>query len=167
MFGLEDLDHAKRRGARIEAELCGFGAAFDRDYSGDGIARAARAAMTQAGIEIKDLDHVNAHGQSTIDGDAWEARGIAMLVGRDVPVFAPKSYIGCLSAAGAPVEIAASLLAFRNGTLPATLNYEKPDPACPVAVLREPRPITKPYFLKLSMTELGQVGAAVFRRWDN
>ncbi|MBX7104826.1 MAG: beta-ketoacyl-[acyl-carrier-protein] synthase family protein [Gemmataceae bacterium] len=166
VFGLEELEHAKKRGARIDAELVGFGSAFDRDFSGDGILRAAKAALKQAGIEPSDLDHVNAHGQSTLDGDAWEARGIAKIVGRDVPVFAPKSYLGCMSSAGAPAEVAASILAFRHGTLPATLNYETPDPACPIQVSREPRPITKRYFLKLSMTELGQVGAAVFQRWE-
>jgi 3-oxoacyl-[acyl-carrier-protein] synthase II len=166
VLALEELTHAQKRGARIEAELIGFGSAFDRDFSGDGIVRAARAAMAQAGVSVGEIDHINAHGQSTVDGDAWEARGISRLVGRDVPVFAAKSYFGCLSSAGAPVEIAASLLAMKHGTLPGTLNYETPDPACPVQVLREPRPVSRPCFLKLSMTELGQVAAAVFRRWD-
>lgn len=166
VFGLEDLAHAQKRGARIDAEIIGFGSAFDRDFSGDGIVRAAGAALKQAGITTSELDHINAHGQSTIDGDAWEARGIAKLVGKDVTVFAPKSYLGCMSSAGAPAEIAASLLALRHGTLPATLNYDSPDPSCPIHVGKEPRPIAKPCFLKLSMTELGQVAAAVFRRWD-
>jgi 3-oxoacyl-[acyl-carrier-protein] synthase II len=122
--------------------------------------------MKEANVSVADIDHVNAHGQSTIEGDAWEARGIHQVFGRDVPVFAPKSYFGSLSSAAGPVEIICSLLAYQHGTLPPTLNYEEPDPACPVAVLREPRPIQKPYFLKLSMTELGQVAAAVFRRFE-
>ena len=86
--------------------------------------------------------------------------------GKDMPVFAAKSYMGSLSAAAAPVELTASLFAMRDGTLPPTLNYETPDPECPINVIREPRKIQKPHVLKLSMTELGQVGAAVVRRWD-
>jgi 3-oxoacyl-[acyl-carrier-protein] synthase II len=166
VFALEELGHAKARNAKIYGELCGFGAAFDRDRSGEGIARAIQVAMKEANVSVADIDHVNAHGQSTIEGDAWEARGIHQVFGRDVPVFAPKSYFGSLSSAAGPVEIICSLLAYQHGTLPPTLNYEEPDPACPVAVLREPRPIQKPYFLKLSMTELGQVAAAVFRRFE-
>jgi len=163
VFALEDFNHAKARGAKIYGEMLGFGAAFDRDRSGEGIGRAINAAMKEAGVKPSDIDHVNAHGQSTVDGDAWEARGINQIFGRDVPVFAPKSYMGSLSSAGGPVEIVCSLLAYQHGTLPPTLNYEEPDPACPVAVLREPRPIQKPCFIKISMTELGQVAAAVFK----
>ena len=89
MLALEDLDHARRRNAPILAEIVGFGCAFDRDRSGDGIARAIRAAL--GGVAPADIDHVNAHGLSTTDSDAWEARGIRAALD-DVPVFAPKSY---------------------------------------------------------------------------
>jgi 3-oxoacyl-[acyl-carrier-protein] synthase II len=166
VFALEELDHAKKRSAKIYAELIGFGSAFDRDYSGDGIVRAIAAAMKQANVTPADIDHVNANGQSTRKGDPWEARAIAKVFGKDMPVFAAKSYMGNLSAAAAPVELTASLFALRDGTLPPTLNYETPDPDCPVNVLREPRKVQKPHVLKLSMTELGQIGAAVVRRWD-
>jgi 3-oxoacyl-[acyl-carrier-protein] synthase II len=166
VFALEELDHAKKRGAKIYGELIGFGAAFDRDFTGDGIVRAIGAAMKQADVTPTDIDHVNAHGQSTVKGDAWEARAIAKVFGKDMPVFAGKSYMGSLSAAAAPVELTASLFAMRDGTLPPTLNYETPDPECPINVIREPRKVQKPHVLKLSMTELGQVGAAVVRRWD-
>jgi 3-oxoacyl-[acyl-carrier-protein] synthase II len=166
VFALEELGHARRRNARIYAELAGFATAFDRDFSGEGIARAIRTAMRQAEITPADVDHVNAHGQSTVDGDAWEARGIAAVFGRDTPVFAPKGHLGSLSSAGAPVELAASLLALKHGTLPPTLNYEEPDPACPIMVPREPRPIRSPWVVKVSVTEMGQTAAAVIRRWD-
>lgn len=99
--------------------------------------------------------------------DQWEARGIAAVFGPNgVPVFAPKSYFGNMSSASSLVELATSLLAMQHGLLPATLNFDDPDPECPVAVVREPRPITKPYFLKLSLTDLGQCAAAVLRRWE-
>jgi 3-oxoacyl-[acyl-carrier-protein] synthase II len=166
ILALEDLDHAQKRGAKIYGELVGFGAAFDRNLDGAGIARAIRVAMTQAGIQPSDLDHVNAHGISAVEADIWEARGIAAGLGQDMTVFAPKSYMGNLSSAGGPVELAASLLALQNGVLPPTLNYTDPDSACPVKVLRESRPIQKPYALKLSLTEMGQVGAAVVRKWE-
>jgi 3-oxoacyl-[acyl-carrier-protein] synthase II len=166
VLAVEDLEHARRRGAKVYAELVGFGAAFDRGLTGAGLARAIRAALRQAGIGPEAIDHVNAHGQSTVEGDAWEARGIAEVFGPGAPVFAAKSYFGSLSSAGGPVELVASLLALRHGTLPATLNATDPDPACPVAVGREPRPVTKPYVLKVSLTDRGQCAAAVVRRWD-
>lgn len=170
VFALEDLDHARRRGARIYGELAGFGAAFDRQRSGAGLARALRAALKEAGVGPEAIDHVNAHGASTIDGDAWEARGLAEVLGAvkpAVPVWAVKSYTGFLGAGGSAVELAADLLALRDGRVPPTLNYEAPDPACPVAVLAgEARPFAKPYALKVAYTDLGQCAAAVIRRWE-
>ena len=104
----------------------------------------------------------------TFENNVIAARAAASLVpkGKTTPVFAGKSYVGSLSAAAAPVEMTMSLFALRDGTLPPTLNYETPDPECPINVLREPHTVRKPHVLKLSMTELGQVGAAVVRRWD-
>lgn len=165
---VEDLEHARRRGARIYAELAGFGCTFDRGLTGSGIARAIREALNQAGIGPGEIDHVNAHGVATVPGDAWEAQGIRAAFGdRPVPVFAAKSYIGNLSSAGSTVELIASLLALRHGTLPGTLNYTDPDPACPIAVSTEPRPVSKPYALKLAMTDAGQCAALVVRRWED
>jgi 3-oxoacyl-[acyl-carrier-protein] synthase II len=164
MLALEDLDHARRRHAPILAEIVGFGCAFDRDRSGDGIARAIRAALD--GIDPAEVDHVNAHGLSTTESDAWEARGIRTALG-DVPVFAPKSYFGSLSAAGGPAELIVSVLAMKHGVVPGTLNYREPDPACPVLVSREPRPMRKSLAVKLSLTDAGQVAAAVLRRWED
>jgi 3-oxoacyl-[acyl-carrier-protein] synthase II len=165
---LEDLDHARRRGARIYAEVVGFGSAFDRGRTGAGMARAVRAAMAQAGVTPADIDHVNAHGDGTPEDDAWEARAIreAFAARPDVPVFAVKSYTGNLIAAASLVELTASLLALRHGTLPGTLNFATPDPACPVNVSAEPRPVTRPYVLKLSMTDAGQCAAVVVKKWD-
>jgi 3-oxoacyl-[acyl-carrier-protein] synthase II len=167
VLAVEDLGQAKRRNARIYAEVVGFGSAFDRGRTGSGIARAIRAAFRQAGVGPGDIDHVNAYGLSTPDCDAWEARGLAEIFGLNAaPVFAPKSYLGSLCSAGALVELIASLLAMEHGTVPATLNYDAPDPACPVAMIRDPRPVTKPHILKISLTDLGQCAAAVIKKWD-
>jgi 3-oxoacyl-[acyl-carrier-protein] synthase II len=170
VFVLEELAHARRRGARIYAELVGFGAAFDRDRSGEGLARAVRAALREAGIGPDEVDHVNAHGLGSRRGDAWEARGLCRVFGEytpPVPVFAAKSYVGNLGAGGGTTELAASVLALQEGCLPATLNYEEPDPECPVAVAAgSPRPVSRPYAVKVSFTEMGQCAAVVLRRWD-
>jgi 3-oxoacyl-[acyl-carrier-protein] synthase II len=166
VLAMEELEHAKKRGANIYGELCGFGSAFDRELDGTGVARAINIAIKQAGIGPNDIDHVNAHGEATREADKWEARGIHTVFGPNVPVFAAKSFMGNLGSAGGPVELAASLLALKNGTLPKTLNYTQPDSECPVHVMTEPRKVTKNYALKLSLTELGQVGAAVVRKWE-
>ena len=169
VFVMEELEHARKRGARVHAEVVGFGASFDRKRDGQGIARAARAALAEAGITSDELDHVNAHGVSVAPMDVAEARGIADIIGANnsrVPVFAVKSYLGNLGAASDAVELAASLLAFRHGEIPATLNYEEPDPACPIAVTTATRPISRPYFLKIGFTDLGQCAAMVCRKWE-
>jgi 3-oxoacyl-[acyl-carrier-protein] synthase II len=167
VLAVEDLDHAKKRNARIYAEVVGFGSAYDRDKSGNGLARAIKAALKQAGIGPADVDHVNAFGLGTPQCDAWESRGLAEVFGANAaPVFAPKSYLGSLCSASGLVELTASLLALQHGTLPPTLNCDDPDPACPVNVIREPRPIKKPYVLKVSLTDVGQCASAVVKKWE-
>jgi 3-oxoacyl-[acyl-carrier-protein] synthase II len=170
VFVVEELEHARRRGANIYAEIVGFGAAFDPTLTGNGLARAIRAALADAGIGPEEVDHVNGHGLATKDSDAWEARCLAEVFGDcspAVPVFAPKSYIGHLGAGGSTTELAASLLAMEEGYVPPTLNYEQPDPDCPVTVLAdEPRPMTRRHVVKVSFTQMGQCAAIVVRRWD-
>jgi 3-oxoacyl-[acyl-carrier-protein] synthase II len=165
---LEELEHARRRNARIYAEVVGFGASFDRGRRGPGLARAIRAALADAGLGAEDIDHVNAHGVGTIDGDAWEARGIAEVFGGlETPVFGAKSYIGHLGAGGAPLELAASLLGFGHKLVPATLNYQEADPACPVRVIAgAPRSAKRAHVLKISLTSMGQCAALVCRKWE-
>ncbi len=164
---VEELAHAHRRGARIYAEVVGCGAAFDRGRTGQGLARAVRAALAEAGVGPDELDHVNAHGCGSPEGDVWEARGLhEALAGRPVPVFAAKGYFGNLGPAGGAVELIASVLALTHGVLPATLNCDDPDPECPILVCREPRRVGRPYFLKVGCTELGQCAAVVCRRWE-
>jgi 3-oxoacyl-[acyl-carrier-protein] synthase II len=165
---MEELEHARRRNARIYAEVVGFGSSFDRGRKGKGLARAIRAALGDAGIGPEDIDHVNAHGVGSVEGDAWEARGInEVFGGLETPVLAAKSYIGHLGAGGAPLELAASLLGFQHGVVPATLNFQEPDPACPVHVISgTPRPVKRAHVLKISATSMGQCAALVCRKWD-
>jgi 3-oxoacyl-[acyl-carrier-protein] synthase II len=164
---VEDLEHARRRGAEIYAEVVGFGSAFDPDLSGGGITRAVGAALREAGVGPGDLDHVNAHGLGSKESDVAEARGLNAALGDRVPVFAPKSYMGNLGAGGSATELAASVLALRHGVVPPTLNFEASDPDCPVTVMAGgPRPATKPFVLKTAFTQMGQCAAAVLRKWD-
>jgi 3-oxoacyl-[acyl-carrier-protein] synthase II len=167
---MEELEHARKRGARIYAEMVGFGSSFDRDRSGRGMARAVTAALREAGIGPEDLDHINAQGLSGVESDVWEARGLQQVFGNcptPVPVLAVKSYFGNLGAGGSATELAASVLALHHGQLPGTLNFEEPDEQCPVAVhAGGPRPVTRPYALKVAFTELGQCAALVLRRWE-
>ena len=130
---------------------------------------ASSQALGEARISPDDVDHVNAHAAGSVANDAWEARAIQSVFAgckRPVPVFAPKSYFGNLSAGSDLSELAISLLALTHGQLPRTLNYEVPDPACPVRVNREPTPVSKPYVVKLGQAELGQCAAVVCRKWE-
>jgi 3-oxoacyl-[acyl-carrier-protein] synthase II len=163
---VEELGHARRRGAAVLAEVVGFGAGFDRDRSGLGLARTLRTALERADVTPEEVDHVNAQGYSTPAGDGWEARGLRLAFGgRTPPVFAAKSFFGNLGPGGGVVELAASLLALRHGLLPGTLNYDEPDPECSVPVAATARPVRQPYFLKVGCTERGQCAAVVCRRW--
>lgn len=166
---LEELEHAKKRGAKILAEMCGFGSAFDPRRDGTGLARAIGAALREAEIGPGDLDHVNAHAYGVPEWDAWEARGIRIALGDHtdrVPVFAAKGAIGNLGPASGLTELGFDLLAFQHGALPPTRNFARPDPACPVVVHHQGlRPMQKPYSLKLGYTDQGQCAAVVLKRW--
>ncbi|HWY86799.1 MAG TPA: beta-ketoacyl-[acyl-carrier-protein] synthase family protein [Gemmataceae bacterium] len=167
VLAVEDLAHAQKRRAAIYGEIIGFGAAFDRGCTGKGLARAIHAALAQANVRPDDIGHINAHGLSSIHADAWEARGIREAFGdRKTPVWAAKSYFGNMGSGGPLVECAGSLLAVKHGLLPATLNYEEPDPVCPINVNRTNQPLANPLFLKIAFTEMGQCAAVVCRKWE-
>jgi 3-oxoacyl-[acyl-carrier-protein] synthase II len=164
---LEELDHARRRGAAIHAELVGFGSAFDRKLDGAGLARAVRAALADAGVGPEDVDHVNAHGLGTRTTDAWEAAGLAEVFGDAVPLYAAKGALGNLGAASGTTELAASILGLHKGVMPASLNHEHTDPDCPVRLISgAPRPTSKPYAVKVGFTQMGQCAAVVVKKWD-
>jgi 3-oxoacyl-[acyl-carrier-protein] synthase II len=136
---LEELEHARARGAEILAELVGYGSTADASHitdpapGGVGAARAMAMAMKQAGLGQTDIGYINAHGTSTRVGDKAETQAIKAVFGEAayrVPVSSTKSMTGhCLGAAGA-IEAIASIQAIREGCLPPTINYEQPDPEC-------------------------------------
>ena len=168
VFGLEEAEFATKRGAKVYAELAGFACGFDRGLRGGVLAKVIRNALAEAGATPADVDHVNAAAAGQRELDAFEARAIAEVFGDAVPVYAPKAHFGHMGAASGLVELAASVLALKHGELPGTLNHATPDPACPVRVhTGAPRPVTKPFAVKLSYTNMGQCAAVVIKRWEN
>ena len=136
---LEDLDSALARGAEPLAELIGYAATSDAihvtapDAQGAGAGRCMALAMKRAGIEPGDVSYINAHGTSTALGDPAETAAIKEALGEHayrVPVSSTKSMTGHLAGGSGSLEAAISIQALRTGTLPPTINLEKPDPAC-------------------------------------
>lgn len=135
----EEAEHAKRRGAPIEAEFLGYGVTSDAfhmtapDPSGTAGGRAVRAALASARINASDVDYVNAHGTATLQNDSAETAALKAGLGeraREIPVSSIKSMIGhCLCASGA-IEAVATVMTVREKTVPPTIHYENPDPAC-------------------------------------
>ena len=137
---LEELEHAKARGAKIYAEVVGYGVSADAshitdpDPTGVNPARALNMAMGDAGVTPEDIDYINAHATSTPIGDSSETRVIKLAMGeeqaRRIPVSGTKGATGhCLGAAGA-IEALFTTLAVYEGVLPPTINYDVPDPDC-------------------------------------
>ena len=164
VFILETQRHAEARGARILAKIIGDAAVFEprrigQPCQGAAIRRAITGALSAAELKPADLACVIAHGASTIDGDRIEAQAIRDALG-DVPVTAAKSYFGHLGAAAGALETALGVLAFQHKLIPPTLNYEHPDPECPVNVIHgQPLPLDRPRVLILSYSPNGQAVA--------
>ncbi len=136
---LEDLEHARARGARIWAEVLSCGSSADMyhftapDPEGRGAARAMRQALRKAGLVAEDVDYVNAHGTSTQLGDLAETLAIRQALGDradQVAVSSTKSMTGHLLGAAGAMEAAACVLAIAHDTLPPTINLDRPDPEC-------------------------------------
>jgi 3-oxoacyl-(acyl-carrier-protein) synthase len=130
---VEELEHARARGARVYGEILGYAATTDASHpkrvSDDGglLARAMTLALRRAGVAPDEVDAVFADAAGTPAGDAAEAAAIKETFGsRAVPVTAPKTMVGRLYAGGAPLDVAAALLAMRDGVLPPTVNVEEP-----------------------------------------
>lgn len=165
VFVLEELEHARARGANILAEIVGFTAGVDHGCQGEPLARIIRRTLTQAGISPAELDHVNTLAPGTTATDAWEARALQAAI-PDVPVVSYKPNFAHLGAAADAVELGVSLLALQQGVRPGTRNYTHPDPDCPVTVATETAPVQGRYVLKLGGTERGQCAALIVRKWD-
>jgi 3-oxoacyl-[acyl-carrier-protein] synthase II len=136
---LERLSSARRRGARIYAELIGYASTCDAyhvtapDPEGDGAARAITRALARARVTPQQIDYINAHATSTSVGDLSETLAIKRAFGEyasTVPVSSTKSMIGHLTSAAGAVEAAATIMALRHGVIPPTINNETPDPQC-------------------------------------
>jgi len=136
---LESLDHAQARGARIYAEVLGYGASADAYHitapqeTGEGAALAMRAALAQAKLAPQDIGYINAHGTSTPLNDKGETAAIKQVFGPDaytVPISSTKSMTGHLLGAAGALEALVCVKALQEGILPPTINYETPDPAC-------------------------------------
>jgi 3-oxoacyl-[acyl-carrier-protein] synthase II len=134
---LEELEHALARGARIYAEIVGYGATGDAYHltapapEGEGAQRAMKRALRDAGLTPGGVQYINAHGTSTPAGDLNETRAIEAVFGddaRNVNVSSTKSATGHMLGAGGAVEFIVSSLVVREGIIPPTINYEHPDP---------------------------------------
>ncbi len=165
MFILESRAHAKRRGANVQATILGYGrrcepCADSQKPTGQAIRQSIEAALEMGQLSASEIGHVNANGLATIDDDVIEACAIEQILG-DVPVTAPKSFFGNLGAAGGAVELAVSLLGMQHDVVPPTLNYEQPDPACPVNVVSEAQPSRASTVMALNHKLTGQAVALV------
>jgi 3-oxoacyl-[acyl-carrier-protein] synthase II len=166
VFILESREHAEVRGARLRARVLGHGSSVAtakgrREDRQKAIERSIAAALRDAHRTPAEITVVKASGAGTIDGDIAEAQAIRAVLGSP-PVFAPSSFFGDLGAGGGAVELAAAVLAMEQREAPVTLNYQRPDPACPVNVIhREPLPLEQPTVLALSQSARGQAAAAI------
>ena len=173
---LEELERARSRGARIYAELLGYGVSSDAthvsdpDPTGESPARAMRMALGDAGVDPEEVGYVNAHGTSTPVGDSAETRVLKLALGeekaRRTPISSTKGATGhCLGASGA-VEAIFTILALGRGILPPTINYEVPDPECDLDYIpNAAREQQVDIGVSNSFGFGGHNACVVFRRW--
>lgn len=141
---LEEKEHAERRGARIYAELVGYGNSADAYHftapepEGDGMIRVMQVALKDARLQPEDIGYINAHGTSTVLNDRTEALAIQRVFGehaKNLKISATKSMIGHLMAAAGAVEFVATVMSMYTGKIHPTINYDEPDPECPLDVV--------------------------------
>jgi 3-oxoacyl-[acyl-carrier-protein] synthase II len=173
---LEELEHARRRGAQIWGEFLGLGFTADAYHQtamapeGEGGARAMRIALKDAGLGPEAIGYINAHGTSTAIGDSQETAAIKAVLGGQVgkcAVSSTKSMTGHLLGAAGAIESIACILALKRGVLPPTINYETPDPACDLDyVPNQARQCQVRYALNNSFGFGGHNAALVFGRFE-
>jgi 3-oxoacyl-[acyl-carrier-protein] synthase II len=136
---LEELEHAKQRGARIYCEMSGFGNTADANHvtapspDGEGAARCMNIALRHGGLNPEDISYINAHGTSTPQGDIAETKAVKKVFGdyaRKVAISSSKGAIGHMLGAAGAVEMVACVKTIQTGTIPPTINYQVPDPEC-------------------------------------
>lgn len=175
MLVLEELDHAKARGAHIYCEIVGYATTNDAYHpiapqpEGIGAARAISEALKDAGIEPNEVDHVNAHAASTPAGDLAEAKAIKLALGdraNEIPVTSVKGAFGhCMAAAGA-LESVIAVKTLEEGTIPPTRNYNHPDPEIGLDIVSEARDADVKVMTKHSFGLGGQNAVLVLKAWD-
>ncbi len=173
---LESLEHARARGAEIRAEVVGYGMSGDAFHmtqpapGGEGARRAMKAALDDAQLNPEDVDYVNAHGTSTELNDKFETAAIKGLFGayaHKLLISSTKSQTGHLLGAAGGVEAIAVVLAMRRGAVPATINYQTPDPECDLDyVPNTPREAHVTTALSNSFGFGGHNAVLAFRRYD-
>lgn len=174
MIVLEEYEHAKARGAKIYAELIGFGMSDDAFHmtsppeGGEGAAAAMRNAVRDAGIDVSAIDYINAHGTSTPAGDIAESQAIESVLGehaKKVAVSSTKSMIGHLLGAAGAVEAIFSVLAIRDNIAPPTINLDNPQEGCNLDyVPHKARAMKIDVALSNSFGFGGTNGSLIFRR---
>jgi 3-oxoacyl-[acyl-carrier-protein] synthase II len=173
---LEELEHAKHRRAEIYAEVLGLGSSFDAyavtkpDPEGRGAARAIRWALSEAKVDVADVDYINAHGTSTRLNDLMETVAVKRVFGpwaKTLPLSSIKSMVGHLIGAAGAVEAAALALTLHEGVLPPTINQTNPDPACDLDyVPNRAREMPVKTAISTSFGFGGQNAAIVLRRFS-
>ena len=173
---LEELEHAKKRGAKIYAELTGFGMSGDAHHmtsppeDGVGAALSMTNALTDAGMNISDIHYINAHGTSTKAGDLAECRALKKVFGHNsqgLAISSTKSMIGHLLGAAGAVEAIFSILAIRDQVAPPTINLDQPDDECDLNfVPHKAQSINIDGVLSNSFGFGGTNGSLVFKRYQ-
>jgi 3-oxoacyl-[acyl-carrier-protein] synthase II len=173
---IEELNHALERGAKIIAEITGFGTSSnayritDSPPDGRGADQAMQSALRDAGLSPGDVNYINAHGTSTLVNDRSETQAIKKVFGKDaysMPISSNKSMLGHLIASAGAIELIVSVMTIKKNIIPPTINYETPDPNCDLDyVPNEPREYEVNAVLSNSFAFGGQNASLVVERYQ-